>query len=127
MLSEHPRRAGAELVFPSRTGNREQNMLLRCKEVAGRAGLDPTKFDIKTFRSTYATRMLRAGFDVRTVQHWMGHKSLETTMRYLVPCDRGSRPPGPGRTARRRARKKETDCGRDNETDRSASTEETGQ
>src|SRR5580698_8647987 len=66
--------------------NREQNMLLRCKEVAGRAGLDPTKFDIKTFRSTYATRMLRAGFDVRTVQHWMGHKSLETTMRYLVPA-----------------------------------------
>ena len=28
----------------------------------------------------------RAGFDVRTVQHWMGHKSLETTMRYLVPA-----------------------------------------
>jgi integrase len=27
-----------------------------------------------------------AGFDVRTVQHWMGHKSLETTMRYLVPA-----------------------------------------
>jgi len=30
--------------------------------------------------------MLRAGFDVRTVQHWMGPKSLETTMRYLVPA-----------------------------------------
>jgi site-specific recombinase XerD len=30
--------------------------------------------------------MLRAGFDVRTVQYWMGHKSLETTMRYLVPA-----------------------------------------
>jgi hypothetical protein len=30
--------------------------------------------------------MLRLGFDVRTVQHWMGHKSLETTMRYLVPA-----------------------------------------
>ena len=30
--------------------------------------------------------MLRRGFDVRTVQHWMGHKSLETTMRYLVPA-----------------------------------------
>jgi hypothetical protein len=30
--------------------------------------------------------MLRTGFDVRTVQHWMGHKSLETTMRYLVPA-----------------------------------------
>ena len=48
--------------------------------------LDATQFDLKTFRSTYATRMLRAGFDVRTVQHWMGHRSLETTMRYLAPA-----------------------------------------
>jgi hypothetical protein len=61
-------------------------MLLECKAVAERAGLDPAKFDLKTLRSTYATRMLRSGFDVRTVQHWMGHKSLETTMRYLVPA-----------------------------------------
>jgi site-specific recombinase XerD len=61
-------------------------MLDRCKAVAQRASLDPAKFDLKTFRSTYATRMLRQGFDVRTVQHWMGHKSLETTMRYLVPA-----------------------------------------
>ena len=61
-------------------------MLDRCKAVAKRAELDAAKFDLKTFRSTYATRMLRQGFDVRTVQHWMGHKSLETTMRYLVPA-----------------------------------------
>ena len=61
-------------------------MLLKCKAVAERAGLDSANFDLKTFRSTYATRMLRSGFDVRTVQHWMGHKSLETTMRYLVPA-----------------------------------------
>lgn len=86
MFQEHPRRMGSEFVFPSPTGNREQNMLLRCKEVAARAQLDAARFDVKTFRSTYATRMLRAGFDVRTVQHWMGHKSLETTMRYLVPA-----------------------------------------
>lgn len=61
-------------------------MLLKCKAVAERAGLDSEKFDLKTFRSIYATRMLRPGFDVRTVQHWMGHKSLETAMRYLVPA-----------------------------------------
>jgi hypothetical protein len=73
-------------MFPSPTGNREQNMLHLCKAVAERAGLDPAAFDLKTFRSTYATRMLRQGFDVRTVQDWMGHKSLETTMRYLVPA-----------------------------------------
>jgi hypothetical protein len=61
-------------------------MLDHCKAIAKRAGLDPTKFGLKTFRSTYATGMLRRGFDVRTVQHWMGHKSLETTMRYLAPA-----------------------------------------
>jgi len=85
-LQKHTRRPKCEFVFPSPTGNREQHMLDRCKAVAKRAGLDPEKFDLKTFRSTYATRMLRQGFDVRTVQHWMGHKSLETTMRYLVPA-----------------------------------------
>lgn len=61
-------------------------MLLKCKAVADRCGLDPAKFDLKTFQSTYGTRMLRFGFDVRTVQYWMGHKSLETTMRYLAPA-----------------------------------------
>ena len=52
-------------------------MLDHCKAVAKRAGLDEAQFDLKTFRSTYATRTLRTGFDVRTVQHWMGYKSLE--------------------------------------------------
>jgi integrase len=86
LLRHHPKRADSQFVFPSRTGNREQHMLDRCKAVAARAELHAGSFDLKTFRSTYATRMLRAGFDVRTVQHWMGHKSLETTMRYLVPA-----------------------------------------
>jgi integrase len=54
--------------------------------VAKRAKLDEEKFNLKTFRSTFATRWLRVGFDVRTIQRWMGHKSLETTMRYLAPA-----------------------------------------
>lgn len=86
LLRRCPRRQACNYVFPSPAGNREYHMLDRCKAVATRAGLDAAKFDLKTFRSTYATRTLRAGFDVRTVQHWMGHKSLETTMRYLVPA-----------------------------------------
>ena len=82
MLEVHVPRKGMEVQVPlDRT-----HMLDRCKAVAKRAGLDPATFELKTFRSTYATRMLRQGFDVRTVQHWMGHKSLETTMRYLVPA-----------------------------------------
>jgi site-specific recombinase XerD len=84
-LKAHTRRPGCNFVFSSPRGNREYHMLDHCKAVAERAGLNPAKFDLKTFRSTFASRTLRAGFDVRTVQHWMGHKSLETTMRYLVP------------------------------------------
>lgn len=86
LLAKHPHHPGSPFVFSSPTGNREQHMLDHCKAVANRANLDPESFDLKTFRSTFATRMLRSGFDVRTVQHWMGHKSLETTMRYLAPA-----------------------------------------
>ncbi len=43
-------------------------MLDHCKSIAKRAKLDATKFDLKTFRSTYATGMLRRGFDVRTLR-----------------------------------------------------------
>jgi integrase len=85
-LKSHPHHRTSRLVFPSPPGNRDLHMLDKCKDVAERAGLDTDKFDLKTFRSTYATRMLRAGFDPRTVQHWMGHKSLETTTRYLSPA-----------------------------------------
>jgi site-specific recombinase XerD len=88
LLKAHTRRPGCNFVFFfSPKGNREYHMLDHCKAVATRAGLDPAKFDLKTFRSTFASRTLRTGFDVRTVQHWMGHKSLETTMRYLVPSE----------------------------------------
>jgi integrase len=66
IIKGHAQTNGSTFMFPSPTGKREQNMLLRCKGVAERAGLDPAEFDLKTFRSTYATRMLRQGFDVRT-------------------------------------------------------------
>lgn len=86
LLKVHPLRIGSSFVFPSPRGNRELHMLEKCKAVAERAKLDPAGFDLRKFRLTYATWMLRAGFDVRTVQYWMGHKSLETTMRYLSPA-----------------------------------------
>jgi hypothetical protein len=35
-------------------------MLLKCRAVAERAGLDAEEFDLKIFRSTYATHMLRS-------------------------------------------------------------------
>jgi hypothetical protein len=71
---------------PFTSGQSGTQHVTQRQAVADRAGLNSEKFDLKTFRSTYATRMLRSGFDVRTVQHWMGHQSLETTMRDLVPA-----------------------------------------
>jgi hypothetical protein len=48
ILERHPQTNGSAFMFPSATGNREQNMLRLCKEVAERAGLDPAAFDLKT-------------------------------------------------------------------------------
>jgi integrase/recombinase XerD len=35
------------------------------------------------YRSSFATAHLQAGVDLRTVQQWIGHKDLASTMRYL--------------------------------------------
>ena len=38
------------------------------------------------FRRTYCTTLLRSGLDLRTVQAYMGHADLDSTMRYLRPA-----------------------------------------
>lgn len=40
-------------------------------------------FTLHRFRKTCATRWMDAGIPIRTIQHWLGHKELETTQRYL--------------------------------------------
>lgn len=61
LLRHHPRMKPNSFIFPSPRGNHEYHMLDRCKEITARAGLDPGQFDLRKFRSSYATRMLRAG------------------------------------------------------------------
>jgi site-specific recombinase XerD len=57
--------------------------------VADRAKLDKENFWLHKFRATFATRCLWAGVDLRTVQQWLGHSEMESTMRYLESAGTG--------------------------------------
>lgn len=94
--------ANSPLVFATSHGRVVHNFLRQCKSIAWRAGLNCGLCDtgeghcargpycqswfLHKFRATFATMHLRAGVDLTTVQTWMGHKDLESTMRYLKPA-----------------------------------------
>jgi integrase len=73
------------LIFPTAGCKPKLNFLDDLKAVAERAELHPDDFWLHKFRATFATRCLWAGVDLRTVQQWLGHSDLESTMRYLKP------------------------------------------
>jgi integrase len=73
------------LVFPTAGCNPKLDFLDSLKAVAERGKLDKENFWLHKFRATFATRCLWAGVDLRTVQQWLGHSDMESTMRYLKP------------------------------------------
>jgi len=73
------------LVFSTSGCNPKLNFLDDLKACAERAKLNQEDFWLHKFRATFATRCLWGGVDLRTVQQWLGHSDMESTMRYLKP------------------------------------------
>jgi len=74
-------------VFANGRGHRYTHLWDDCNALAKKAGL--TRFHPHKFRSTFATTLLQAGVDLKTVQKLLGHKDLESTMRYFARAESG--------------------------------------
>ena len=74
------------LVFPTAGCQPKLDFLDCLKAVSERAELEKENFWLHKFRATFATWSLWAGVDLRTVQQWLGHTDMESTMRYLKPA-----------------------------------------
>jgi len=80
-----------QAIFLSERGNRIPNstgIRRRIEKYAKKAGIKK-KITPHTLRHTFATHMLNAGADLRSVQELLGHSNLSTTQIYThVTADR---------------------------------------
>ena len=96
--------AASPYLFPNALGRPNGHLLRVLKKLAKRAGLNcgecvnkkglsctehPVcdKWELHKFRRTFATIHHESGVSARTLQAWLGHSSLETTLAYLQIAD----------------------------------------
>ena len=74
---------GGKFLFPSRGKHLTRIRLFQLvKELAGRAGIDPSKVSPHVLRHAFATHLLEGGADLRVLQMLLGHADIATTQIY---------------------------------------------
>jgi integrase/recombinase XerD len=97
MLRKRQKSSKSPWIFPNDDGELEGHFLRKFKKIAYRAGLncghcEPDCSDspegcekhyLHRLRKSRATFWHENGVSLRTIQNWLSHESLETTMQYL--------------------------------------------